>query len=273
MQYVQTFPIVSFIAGFTTDGISNNKVFENAGRPFSLRIIPKIGVTGKRKFLSWKGLIVWNSSSGFFLPDIEISYNKNVYVSTGYRGRYPSFNELFYSDPVNKPDTARVPEQWAFLKIGIRHDRFTVLLLGRYFLTVRDWIKQSESDIWQAGTATNVWFAGFEALWKVKPWAHFSLAIHKFFIDKSLLSNLKYVGRTPLVKVGFVSPWISMLYIYQTWESDQKQTILLDVHLPFNWRSWTVALGIRNALNQYRPTPWQHSQRTWFVNLVYNFER
>ncbi len=273
MQYVHALPFISVVAGFTTDGISNNKVVENTGQPFTLRVIPKIGISGKRKFWNWRGFILWNSSSGFFLPDIEISYNKNVYVSTGYKGRYPSFNELFYSDPVHKPDTARVPEQWAFLKIGMRHNRFTVLLLGRYFLTVRDWIKQPESSIWRAGSVRNVWFAGFEALWKIKPWAHLSFTFHKFFIRDSLLSRLKYVGRSPLVKIGFVSTWTSIFYLYQPWESTKKQMILLDVHIPFRWKSWTLAMGVRNALSQYVATPWQQPQRTWFVNLTYSLKQ
>ncbi len=92
-------------------------------------------------------------------------------------------------------------------------------------------------------------------------------------MDNSLLSRLKYVGRTPLVKIGFVSTWTSIIYLYQPWESNQRQMILLDVHVPIRWTNWIMALGVRNALGQYVPTPWQQPQRTWFVDVTYNLGR
>ncbi len=272
-RYEHPISFGTLLFNFTVDGISNNKVYDATGNHFVYRLIPMAGLRGQIKSWHWKATIQWNATSNYLLPDIEISHKGNIYLSAGYNGRYPSYNELFYSDPVNKPDTTRVPEQWLFLYAGIMKNRYSAIVLGRYFITLRDWIKTSDGTTWQAGAISNVGFVGVEALWKFKPWFHASLSAYKFFLTDSMLARMKYVGRTPLVKFGIVTTWASLLFVYQPLIEHMKQMVLLDIHIPLKWRQWLFAFGVRNALNQYVATPWQQPQRTWFISVTYHPEK
>ncbi len=274
---------------FSVDGISNQKVLDATGNPFVYRLLPGGGLTA-RLHQHWQiqMQIQWSSLSHFWLPQGEVVFRHPLQKSRipdhkakaltfliarlGYAGRFASFNERYYTDPVHRPDNQGVPEQWAYLHMEVLHtQRCQITALARYFTALRDWVWQPDYRQWQAQTLTHIWFAGIEGLIQLLPSVHISGTLYHFFLPDSVLHRLKYVGRTPLIKTSLLTAWGELTYLYQPWIPHQQHVWLINLYLPVHWRQWTCTLGVRDLLQQYQPTPWQKPYRLLFLNLVYRF--
>ncbi len=277
---------------FTVDGIANQKVLDATGNPFVYRLLPGGGLIGHlRQRWQIQMQIQWSSLAHFWLPQGAIVYRHPLQKShtarneqakpvaflvarLGYAGRFASFNERYYTDPVHRPDNQGIPEQWAYLHIEVLHTRrFQITALTRYFTALRDWVWQSADRQWQAQTLNHIWFAGIEGLVRIHPSIHLSGTFYRFFLPDSIMQSLKYVGRTPLIKVGLLTAWGEFVYLYQPWSTHQQHAWLVNVYLPIYWRHWTCTIGIRDLLQQYQPTPWQPPYRLIFLNLVYRLPK
>lgn len=103
-------------------------------------------------------------------PGIDIGYAINqkfkVYGNMGYTYRIPTYTDLYYKSPTSIGNENLKPEQALAEEIGLKY--LTNNLIANVALFYRDaddlidYVKENESDIWQAQNLANVTTKGFE---------------------------------------------------------------------------------------------------------------
>ncbi|MEZ4796823.1 MAG: TonB-dependent receptor [Flavobacteriaceae bacterium] len=104
-------------------------------------------------------------------PGIDLGYQLNdnlkLYANAGYTYRIPTYTDLFYSDPTTSGNENLDPEEAITEEIGIKYfnQNFnaSAAIFNRDSNNLIDYVKENESDKWQATNIQDLNTFGFEA--------------------------------------------------------------------------------------------------------------
>ncbi|MCB0461231.1 MAG: TonB-dependent receptor [Flavobacteriaceae bacterium] len=104
-------------------------------------------------------------------PGIDLGYQLNdqikFYANAGYTYRIPTYTDLFYSDPTTSGNENLNPEEAITEEIGIkyfnRNFNASAAIFNRDSNNLIDYVKENESDKWQATNIQDLNTFGFEA--------------------------------------------------------------------------------------------------------------
>lgn len=103
-------------------------------------------------------------------PGIDAGYefarNYRLYITANRTLRMPTFTDLYYNDPSSSGNPELKPEEAYSFETGVKYSKRGIngQILGfrRYGKNMIDWVKEAETDKWQAMNLTNVTLSGFE---------------------------------------------------------------------------------------------------------------
>lgn len=104
-------------------------------------------------------------------PGIDLGYQLNdhvkLYANAGYTYRIPTYTDLFYSDPTTTGNENLDPEEAITEEIGVkyfnRNFNASAAVFNRDSNNLIDYVKENESDKWQATNIQDLNTFGFEA--------------------------------------------------------------------------------------------------------------
>lgn len=104
-------------------------------------------------------------------PGIDLGYQLNdnvkLYANAGYTYRIPTYTDLFYSDPTTLGNENLNPEEAISEEIGIKYSKknfnASAAIFNRDSNNLIDYVKENESDLWQATNIQDLNSFGFEA--------------------------------------------------------------------------------------------------------------
>ena len=112
----------------------------------------------------------YNWNFGLDLSYIINNYS-NLFISASNTIRYPTFTDLYYNGPTNKGNASLLPEKANSLEIGLKGSGSIfigqVSLFRRNATDVIDWVKASNSEVWETMNHTEINSTGFEAYGKL----------------------------------------------------------------------------------------------------------
>jgi len=91
-------------------------------------------------------------------PGIDVGYKINeqikLYGNGGYTYRVPTYTDLYYSDPTTLGNEDLDPEEAIAGELGMKYRtkkiEASIALFNRYSKKLIDYVKENESDLWQA---------------------------------------------------------------------------------------------------------------------------
>ena len=103
-------------------------------------------------------------------PGIDLGYQINnhikLYANAGYTYRIPTYTDLFYSDPTTIGNENLSPEEAISEEIGVTYVQnnfdISVALFNRDSNNIIDYVKNNESDLWEATNIQELNSFGFE---------------------------------------------------------------------------------------------------------------
>lgn len=103
-------------------------------------------------------------------PGIDLGYRVNdnlkLYANAGYTYRVPTYTDLFYSDPTTLGNENLEPEEAFAQEIGIKYYksnfRSSLVFFNRNSNNIIDYVKENETDLWQATNIQDLKAYGFE---------------------------------------------------------------------------------------------------------------
>ncbi len=104
-------------------------------------------------------------------PGIDIGYRLNnnlkIYGNIGYTYRIPTYTDLYYSDPTSVGDENLNPEEAIAEELGLKYNtsnfNASVAFFNRDSNNLIDYVKENETDRWQATNIIGLNTKGFEA--------------------------------------------------------------------------------------------------------------
>ncbi|MCF8274874.1 MAG: TonB-dependent receptor [Flavobacteriaceae bacterium] len=104
-------------------------------------------------------------------PGIDIGYRLNntlkIYGNMGYTYRIPTYTDLYYSDPTSVGDENLNPEEAIAEELGLKYNALnfsaSVAFFNRDSNNLIDYVKENETDRWQASNIIGLNTKGFEA--------------------------------------------------------------------------------------------------------------
>ncbi|HLT53027.1 MAG TPA: TonB-dependent receptor [Flavobacteriaceae bacterium] len=104
-------------------------------------------------------------------PGMDVGYTINdhfkVYGNVGYTYRIPTYTDLFYSDPTTLGNENLDPEEAIAEELGLKYSgksiTATVAFFNRDSRKLIDFVKENESDLWEATNIRDLNTQGFEA--------------------------------------------------------------------------------------------------------------
>jgi vitamin B12 transporter len=104
-------------------------------------------------------------------PGIDIGYRLNnnlkIYGNIGYTYRIPTYTDLYYSDPTSVGDENLTPEEAIAEELGLKYNtsnfNASVAFFNRDSNNLIDYVKENETDRWQATNIIGLNTKGFEA--------------------------------------------------------------------------------------------------------------
>ncbi|MGM5469298.1 TonB-dependent receptor plug domain-containing protein [Flavobacteriaceae bacterium LMO-SS05] len=105
-------------------------------------------------------------------PGIDLGYKINdafkLYGNVGYTFRIPTYTDLYYSDPTTLGNENLDPEEAIAEELGIKYIQHnfsaSLALFNRDSDKVIDYVKENESDLWQATNIRELNTKGFETM-------------------------------------------------------------------------------------------------------------
>ena len=140
----------------------------------------------------------YSNRGDFFYPGLEIGYEINkfnkLYAHAAKVHRIPSYTELFYDSPVELGNENLNPETANSFELGYRYVQPT--FVGKLSLFYKqtddaiDWVKQNESDAWQAYNVADIDVKGVELTMR-KNFVGFisALELGYTYLDKSFANE------------------------------------------------------------------------------------
>ena len=103
-------------------------------------------------------------------PGLDIGYKLNdnlkAYGNIGYTYRVPTYTDLFYSDPTTLGNENLNPEEAISEELGLKYHtgnfNTSVVAFNRDSNNLIDYVKENESDLWQATNIRDLNTKGFE---------------------------------------------------------------------------------------------------------------
>lgn len=104
-------------------------------------------------------------------PGLDLGYQLNekvkLYANAGYTYRIPTYTDLFYSDPTTLGNENLDPEESISEEIGVKYSdksiNITAAIFNRDSNNLIDYVKENESDKWQATNIQDLNSFGIEA--------------------------------------------------------------------------------------------------------------
>jgi vitamin B12 transporter len=223
-----------------------------------------------RKFSVSAGLMTnWISDLGFgwnIYPGIDASFSISnhykLYGSASSSLRMPTFTDLFYSGPTNIGNPGLKPEESENYEVGLKlnYKGYTghAGVFYRIGKDLIDWVRENETDKWQAQNLTEINAAGIE-------------------LDGSFFPEKIWNRDIFITKLGINYSYIELdrgyNYVYSYYVLDNlKHKIDLEINHKI-WRnlkgSWRVSYqdrnGMRTSTETYEPF-WQLNTRIMWKN-------
>ena len=192
----------AFGAEFRSEEILSNVLGESIGE--NIKVKNEDAFYTKSKARSIASLFLehtvfannWNFSAGImgnsvsdnreinFFPGIDVSYQFSpavkLFASWNRSMRMPTFNDLYYSDPVSRGNPELKPEKTSAAEFGIKYDlpflQGHAVIFHRTGKNLIDWVKESESDKFrQSMNHTRIFSQGAEIQIQYQPKLHLKI--------------------------------------------------------------------------------------------------
>jgi vitamin B12 transporter len=287
----------------------NNKFFTKSKSRSNAGLYAEHSIKLKKFRVSGGVMGFWNSDFDLkFFPGMDMSYeivrNFRVFGSANKSFRLPTYTDLYYTGPTNLGNPDLVPEEAATYEAGIKY-------LNKYFIfhtsyyqrngrNIIDWVRLSDTLLWESQNLTEVNSRGFEVSGKFYVKARFPKMPIEFvnvnyayneltkesgeYISKYALDHLRHqlnIKITHSIFKGFKASWAityrdrnGQFVEYPSNEvKDFKPYALTDLKLFYQAKGQQVYLNIYNLFNENYTdiSNLQMPGRFFFFGVKYNF--
>ncbi|AUC83091.1 TonB-dependent siderophore receptor [Lacinutrix sp. Bg11-31] len=203
-------------------------------------------------------------------PGLDIGYKINdelkIYGNIGYTYRIPTYTDLFYSDPTTLGDENLDPEEAIAQELGIKYNNgnfnASLAAFNRDSKKLIDYVKETESDLWQATNIRDLNTKGIEinASYGFK-FAGYNQAIktgYTFLEDdlKAVPSNfsrysinsLKHHATASLQTQFFKNISQNIIYKYAERTSGENYSVV-DASVNYNLNAFEISVIANNIFN------------------------
>lgn len=211
------------------------------------------------------------SDFGFFAyPGLNIGYSFStlfkLYADIGYTSRIPTYTNMYYNSKIERGNPNLKPEK-AFTRelgmhVSLKKIKINIAYFNRESKDLIDWVKTTESDLWQAKNITQVVTKGLEIetnyLFVLNSFSQ-RINLGYTFVDDQILNNNFPFSRYSLnsYKHQFVTNLTTKLFSffsetisYRYAERKEKQHYhILDAAVTTQVKKWELKLKANNILN------------------------
>lgn len=209
-------------------------------------------------------------------PGIDLGYQLNdnlkLYTNAGYTYRIPTYTDLFYNDPATSGNPNLNPEEAISEEIGLKYSKgsfnLSTAVFNRDSNNLIDFVKNNESDKWQATNIQDLNTFGFEVnssyAYRYKDYSqqfligytylNESIGANQFAFSRYIINSLKHHFTATYKSQFFRNFKQTLVYKFADRTSGESYTVI-DLMLTLELKSFNVSLIGNNILDaQYTET-------------------
>lgn len=209
-------------------------------------------------------------------PGIDLGYQLNdnlkLYTNAGYTYRIPTYTDLFYNDPATSGNPNLNPEEAISEEIGLKYSKgsfnLSTAVFNRDSNNLIDFVKNNESDKWQATNIQDLNTFGFEVnssyAYRYKDYSqqfligytylNESIGANQFAFSRYIINSLKHYFTATYKSQFFRNFKQTLVYKFADRTSGESYTVI-DLMLTLELKSFNVSLIGNNILDaQYTET-------------------